>query len=329
MRFMLQNGTAGQSVIFYETVSGTIHLMILTNTDGHWQRIYRQSMGKGKEIKLALLNAGPGHAPRLVLTVEHAPQDQLIMLAMEDGKVVRLLTASFDGWVRGYFDNQLHMHLAFVQFNSQLGQNQLVNYIVSEQHAPILTMRRSAATSAGNYLSLHRQEIFLRVPGIDQLTTQEGFDSASATIQSSGNQMAFFSLSRKVQPTGPLFGAARSSARMMRRLIREPFYPINQGLPAERYYNSNRHFFIDFPINTAGNLSLAEETETHILFTRKDTGSSYLAVYWIPKLQWTRGSYIDWIRLGDSDQFVFAAPSTYKEAAHGIHFGVYDDVDDY
>ncbi|MFT8363782.1 MAG: hypothetical protein ABF586_11795 [Sporolactobacillus sp.] len=329
MRFTLQQGTEGQSAFFYETASGETYFIILTSVDGSWKRIYNQSMGVGHDIKLAFVNAGPSHDPRLIMTAEHSQQSQLFVLAMQSGKIKKLLSTSFSGWIRGYFDNQLQTHLAFIQADSRPGQTQFRDYILSAQRDPLLNIRHAVVGSADSYSLLHRLGIFMLNPGINQLTTQGNFVTDSTYSHSSFAASSAFSLVHSTRPAVLFFGAARSSVRMMSHLMRQPFYPISQGLPSERYYNSIHHFFIDFPVNIAGDLSLAEETDTHILFTRKESGTSYLSVYWIPKLQWTRGTYIDWIRLGASDQFVFAAPPAYEQETRGIHFGVYNQLENY
>lgn len=327
MRFTLQKGTEGQSAFFYETASGETYFIILTSVDGNWKRIYNQSMGVGHDIKLAFVNAGPDHDPRLIMTAEHSQQNQLFVLAMQKGKIKKLLSTSFSGWIRGYFDNQLQTHIAFIQADARSGRLQSIDYILSAQREPLLNIRHAVSGSADSYRLLHHLGIFMLNPGIDQLTTQGNFVADGTYGYSSSVASSAFSFVHSTRPTVLFFGAARSSVRMMNHLIRQPFYPINQGLPSERYYNSIHHFFIDFPVNIAGDLSLAEETDTHILFIRKESGTSYLSVYWIPKLQWTRDTYIDWIRLGDSDQFVFAVPPAYEQETHGIHFGVYNELD--
>lgn len=332
MRLTLQKGTAGQSAFFYETSNGTLYLSIMNSQGGHWHRIYNQPITAGKVVKIAWLDSGPNHESQLVMTVEHFPENLLYVYSMKQGKVVKLIETSFNGWIYGYFDNRFKIHLALIQTNPYTRRSRFIDYALGGRPSPALNIRQPVATFKQVQGLIASSKMMLAVPEIGQLND---LSDADTDVNQMRNQLRAsnralvrhhpFSLQRlssalhaaALIPGTARFGGTNADQSSI------PFYSLNPQRPTERYYNVSHHFFVDFPINTAGSLVLANETATHITFNKQNTEKSYLSIYWIPKQQWTRGTYTGWIRIGASAHQVFAIPAAYKDNASVIKFGVY------
>lgn len=342
LRLSLEKDSQQQAAFFYQTVSGVIHFSVIDKQGKGWQKIYDQKVAANRQIDVALTNDGPDAQPELMMTTEYTAADRVTVYAMHKGRLDRVLSSPFNGWIRGYLDGDGHPHLAFIVRDPISRKAELMDYVMDMQAAPVRVKKINLAGSSGDSSSLRQALQSFRMslidPGVSQLNELSGWEPGAVQSLRKYNSAASLSLVRSDSRQGMGEGGpsvfqrpvpVNTNYRFVRRLAANPFYPIDNGAPAEeRYYNSAHHFFIDFPDNIAGDLILSQEASTHVLFLRKDSNQPYISIYWIQRSRWNRGSYASWIKIGTSDHYVFAVPVKYKDAAAAVKFGVYNDEQD-
>lgn len=343
MRLSLEKGDSQQAVFFYQTVEGTIHFSVINKRGNHWKKIYDRTIAANRQIKMALTNDGPGNQPELIMTTENTSADRITVYAMHGGHLETVLSSPFNGWLRGYFDQDGHPHLAFIVNNLAAHHSELVDNVMDSQTVPVplrrVNLMRRPNVSPAMRHALRPFRALLTDPEISQLNELSGWEPGAVQFIRHYNSpltrpFAGSAVHRWMyERSSGLFQKTTALAenyRLIRQLSMNPFYPLDDGMPAEeRYYNGAHRFFIDFPNNTTGNLILSQEAPTHILFLRKDSGTPYISIYWIKRSHWSRGLYESWSVIGTSDHYIFVVPEKYKDAAAQIQFGVYDDQQGY
>ncbi|MFT8872157.1 MAG: hypothetical protein ABF868_07670 [Sporolactobacillus sp.] len=324
VRLSLQRGSAGQATYFYEQADGSIFFGVANFSGGHWKKLYDHRISSEKVVKVAYVNSGPDFQTQIIMTTEKFPQNHLFIYSMVSGKVDRILSVSFNGWIRGYIDGNGHSHLAFVENATKTGEAVFFDYILDRQSHPLLVarLRLNAPTHQMRIIRryLHAQRPILTNPDIAQINELTDV-SDMGTRQLRGAAIL----------SNPFTPGAGNYLNLQRQSFRSPFSgsPLvltKESRTAERYYNVAHHFFLDFPERLADNLVLTKETGSHVTFSRKDNEQPYVSVYWMTRSDWRHANHEDWHAIGMSDYYVYAVPGKEKAAAESLVFGVYENT---
>ncbi|EST10934.1 hypothetical protein P343_14820 [Sporolactobacillus laevolacticus DSM 442] len=320
------NHAAGTlALFFYETRQQRIHFAVIKRGTQHWRKIYDEETDAAGVSRVAVTDFGNHGSTEIFVSLESYPQNQLNVYTLSKGQLNKIMTSPFSGMIAGDLDEDHQPDFAILRTDSASGMMRFAFYQVNQEDEPVLVRQEENVEQfffnnmAGPFDASSSGGLVIRdqtLPAEDDIEKSD-FDTKGTLF---GNTNVFVQWGDSA--------LAQYHAGEWKNLRWNPFGPnrwsSSSMLVTERYYDSLRQFFVDFPSGMAEKISIAKSYNNHVIFVQAN-GSIYMDVYRIRKELFRSERYKNWIKLGSSQHYIFAVPNKYRQAAGSVKAGVYNE----